>query len=535
MVDSSALIQYVYIEGSYTELGRFVRSILDDSSKSSIAIRSDDVCDLIKSCITAVKTNQGITIPFVLPVQLQSLSLKIDWRKGESRLSQPALESKYLLHLLYSLYFLVEEPTSPFVIDPRDLPLKESLELADTLICDVAVFKSELACLIEQMAPEVSSQISMAPIDDTALTLGVECSSPQSRRHAQCDRLSDAIREVRRDIKIDTSGTIAEKSFVIASRELSLSDLIVTATQALLGSPNMPLPFMTYSGLCRDPLVLLKAPLHVWRNNGLRRIALYALSCLLQANQSIVVSTALTEEVASELLVCRDTLVVKCLITAAVGGGAGKGSLSPFTDSTLIAMVRGMVAKHVGLVAQLAKEGRNDAIMDWLVQFVPESMQDAESLSVLLSERSSLTASEKLEVAAASLPIAIVHGSQNESLAKSLAYAALSRLVSSFFLVVGPVGVPVNALDDEGGKDLTQTCRNAAFRILGALQNVRARRSGLQNECGISLQKLANLCKSESVLAGVSGPAASMRKKLLKDIYDAAVKAANAMGTSIKL
>ena len=153
-------------------------------------------------------------------------------------------------------------------------------------------------------------------------------------------------------------------------------------------------------------------------------------------------STALTEEVASELLLCRDTLVVKCLITAAVGGGAGKGSLSPFTDSTLIAMVRGMVAKHVGLVAQLAKEGRNDVIMDWLVQFVPESMQDAESLCVLLSERSSLTASEKLEVAAASLPIAIAHGGQNESMAKSLAYAALSRLVSSFFLVVGPVGVP---------------------------------------------------------------------------------------------
>jgi hypothetical protein len=535
MVDSSALIQYVNIEGSYNELERFVRSILDDASKCSIAIRSDDVCDIIKSCITAVKMNQGSTIPFVLPVQLQALSLKIDWRKGESRMSQPALESKYLLRLLYGLYFYVEEPTSPFVIDPRDLPLKESLELADTLVYDVAVFKSELACLIEQVAPEVSSQISMSPIDDTAFTLGVEPSSPQSRRRAQCDRLSDAVREVRRDMMRDTSGTIAEKSFVLASLELSLSDLIVTAARALLGSPTRPLPFMTYSGLCRDPLVLFKAPLQVWRNSGLRRIALYTLSCLLQANRSIVVSTAFTEEVASELLVCRDTLVVKCLITAAIGGGTGKDSLSPFTDSTLIAMVRGMVAKNVGLVAQLAKEGRNEAIMDWLIQFVPESMQDAESLAALLSERSSLTCAEKLEVAAASLSLAIVHGGQNESLAKALAYASLSRLVSSFFLVVGPVGVPVNALDDEGGKDLTETCRNAAFRILGALQNVRARRSGLQNECGISLQKLANLCKSESMLAGVSGPAANMRKKLLKDIYDAAIKAANAMGTSIKL
>lgn len=170
-----------------------------------------------------------------------------------------------------------------------------------------------------------------------------------------------------------------------------------------------------------------------------------------------------------------------------------------------------------------------------IVDFVPESIQDAESFAVLLSERSSLTAAHKLETAAAALRIAIAHGSQDESMAKSLTYAALTRLVSSFFLVIGPVGISVDALDDEGGTDVTQTCRNATFRMLGALQNVRARRTGLQNECGICLQKLSNLCKSETMMAGVSGPAANMRKKLLKDIYDACTKAANAMGTGIKL
>jgi len=162
-------------------------------------------------------------------------------------------------------------------------------------------------------------------------------------------------------------------------------------------------------------------------------------------------------------------------------------------------------------------------------------MQDVEPLTMLLSERSLLTAAEKLETASAALRIAIAHGSQNESAAKALTYASLTRLVSSFFLVVGPVGVPVNALDDEDGTDVTQVCRNATFRILSALQNVRGDREGLRSECALVLQKIANLCKGESIMAGVSGPVASSRKRLLKEIYDAAAKAANAMGTGIKL
>lgn len=97
----------------------------------------------------------------------------------------------------------------------------------------------------------------------------------------------------------------------------------------------------------------------------MRRIALYSLSCLLEANQSIISSTVLTEEVASELLVSRDSLVIKCLIMASVGSGFVKDGLNPFTDSMLIAMVRGMVSRHIGLVAQLTKQGRNDMIVDW--------------------------------------------------------------------------------------------------------------------------------------------------------------------------
>lgn len=152
-----------------------------------------------------------------------------------------------------------------------------------------------------------------------------------------------------------------------------------------------------------------------------------------------------------------------------------------------------------------------------------------------MSDRTSLTAAEKLETASAAIRIAIAHGSRNESAAKSLVYASLVCAVSSFFLIIGPVGVPLDALDDGDGKDVTQVCRNATFRILGALQNVRGNQGRLRNECGLALQKLANLCKGESIMAGVSGPVAGRRKQVLKDIYDAVAKAANSMGSGIKL
>jgi hypothetical protein len=101
--------------------------------------------------------------------------------------------------------------------------------------------------------------------------------------------------------------------------------------------------------------------------------------------------------------------------------------------------------------------------------------------------------------------------------------------------VLGPVGVPVNALIEENGMDLTQVCRKATFRMLSALQNVRGSRIGLKNECAMALQKLASLCKSESGMAGVGGSVANRRKALLKEIWDALVKALNAMGSGVGL
>eukprot|EP00540_Astrosyne_radiata_P023196 CAMPEP_0116824502 /NCGR_PEP_ID=MMETSP0418-20121206/1435_1 /TAXON_ID=1158023 /ORGANISM="Astrosyne radiata, Strain 13vi08-1A" /LENGTH=184 /DNA_ID=CAMNT_0004452885 /DNA_START=107 /DNA_END=658 /DNA_ORIENTATION=- len=183
----------------------------------------------------------------------------------------------------------------------------------------------------------------------------------------------------------------------------------------------------------------------------------------------------------------------------------------------------------------LVKQGLPTTAADWLVNHVPECMGDATNLTVLLSERSCLSATERLVTADAGIRIAIAHGSQDENAAKSLVLAGLSQLIASFFLVVGPVGMPVSVMMEENGDDVTQKCREATFRILNAIQRVRGDRKGIRNECSVALQKLAGMCKGESLLMGASGTVANRKKALLKEIWDTIVKALNAMGSAVQL
>jgi len=136
----------------------------------------------------------------------------------------------------------------------------------------------------------------------------------------------------------------------------------------------------------------------------------------------------------------------------------------------------------------------------------------------------------------------------NGVIVTTLAAAAMNVLVSFFYLVVGPVGVAVNVLCEGGGEDVTQKCRKSTFRMLGALQrvkptfthgggagageNVATPGSGLGKgyiiEC---LVKLKGFCKAEGMVAATAGGLAAMRRKsVLKDIFDATVRAINAMG-----
>jgi hypothetical protein len=237
------------------------------------------------------------------------------------------------------------------------------------------------------------------------------------------------------------------------------------------------------------------------------------------------------EDSSEQLIAARNAMVVRCLLVAMSGvEGEVSGSYCSMTTS----VIRSLVSGHHGLVALLIKQGLPEKALDWLVEFVPETMNDSRELLQMLSARSSLTTAERLVAADAVIRIAIVHGHINEVEAATMAYTALAQLIDSFFLVVGPVGVPVNALlADDSGLDVTQISRNAAFRILRSLLRVRGRRTRLRQECGMALQKVATLCKGESAVAGVAGAVAGRRKIFLKEIFDAAMKAANAMGGAL--
>jgi hypothetical protein len=189
-----------------------------------------------------------------------------------------------------------------------------------------------------------------------------------------------------------------------------------------------------------------------------------------------------------------------------------------------------MVAAHDGIVAALIKQGLPERALDWLIEFVPESMNDSHLLLELLSDRSPLTAAERSVASDAILRIAIMHGQSNEDESSSMACAALAQLIGSFFLVIGPVDVPVNALImDDSGLDVTQIARKAACRMLEALLRVRGCSDGFRRKCGISLQKVATLCKNENSVVG-AGALAGRRKALLKELYDLVLKPSTNLG-----
>jgi hypothetical protein len=131
----------------------------------------------------------------------------------------------------------------------------------------------------------------------------------------------------------------------------------------------------------------------------------------------------------------------------------------------------------------------------------------------------------------ASLTYCLEGGFGSDDTSKQLVVAALSQLVSSFFLVLGPVGVPVAAILGSG-HDATMMSRNAAFRILYAMRRVQTYRSEVRNECVVAVQKLVGLCKGENILAGLPGAVASRQKKLLKELLEALSRANNAMGNA---
>ena len=462
-----------------------------------------------------VKYESSLRVPLILPAQLDMAWSKIaaDWSVPK-RKSIGGCACIFLFRFLYAFTFLDSAPNSPFTIDPRSLPIKKSLSMVKLITSKSTrdYLLSELRMLIGNHChelvlnpfegdPNINSLSTFNEIDYRSLL----------------SALSNSIRSTsdkNGEIMFDKNET--EQLFLQAKVRVCDADVYRTVVNAFLSisKSHNPPPSYSFSMLCRDPVVCLKFPLFVWRCRSLRKIALSVLETLLRSNQAIILKESKCNDSAFELLTARDAIVVRCLL-AALYGSESKDLLCCSMTTTFI---RFLMKSRPSLASVLLKQGLHDRELDWLVENVPETMNDSLYMLEIFSERSYLKSAERLVAADAVLRIAVVHGQSNEIEASQLILNAVSQLVDSFYLILGPVGLfPVDAFfNTETGQLIT-----AAFRILKSLTRLKGIKFlTIRREIGVLVQKFVNLCKGELGGGNVTG----RRKQLLKELYDASTK-----------
>ena len=509
------------------ELENTIKGILQSPDHCGRLIKSPLVARLLEACTQFRSKESQPALPLVSFIELEKLSVE-QWSGNLSN-----QHSQFLLQFSCGIAFLKAEPTSPFVLDPRSFPCREIMGFV----------RSSTSPGVQAIAQLLTDGLSIYCPEALADSGGGKWNRSlvnnrrPGRRKELTKMLSSLVCAFLEDQKTDPSASSVEGAFLRAQKRLSTIHVDCEFVKALFSSKHTPTPYLTYTMLSRDPLVLLQCPISVWRCRGMRRVLLSVLHRLLDSNEALISEKSPQPETAMELLAARDLAIVRSLAFLASGstGEPGNETTPGLSCSSLTSMVRSLVVRRSGLIAMLVKQGIPESVTDWLIDNVPECIRDAPFLTALLQERSSLAAAERLVAADAGVRIAVAHGSKDESAAKLLLLASLSQMVSSFFLVVGPVGVPVGILIEDNGADVTQLCRRSTLRMLDALQRVRRDRIGIRNECSKALQKLAGMCKGESLTMQESGAVGNRRKTLLKEIWDAIVKALNAMGSAVQL
>ncbi|CAB9519084.1 expressed unknown protein [Seminavis robusta] len=498
--------------------------ILSEERSDGTGLYDEMIPELIIKATSYLERNSALKLPLVSPLQLEI-------NAGKAKLTPGCpVDEAFLYQVLYWFAY-IDSASSSFVrFDVRVLPLKEVLTYCQWLSGEsvwARPLQIQIECNIWKRCPEVQIQRKRWEV-----TSQVRCNNRRLEgRKALLGGLSESLKA---SLTNDNQAwaAAAEANFLLARANLRDSDVFPCVASTLLATPNSPPPFCTYAMLCHDPLVFLKSPMRVWQTVGLRRILLTILSSLLETNEAILFEESPSASSAEEVISSRNLIAVRCVL-AVVSGSDSNPEHTAHACSMTTHFIRKLMAKGGGLVGMLVKQGPGlpDSVIDWVVEFVPETMADSKSLVNVFERGSSVTT--RLSASAAIIRFAIAHGHQQEDVTDKLVYAALTQLVSSFFLVVGPVGVPVNVLvGEDSGVDVAQL-RSSTFRVLKSLLGVRGRmRPALRTECGLALNKLAGLCKGENLLSGLSGAVVSRRKALLRDMYDHVAKAANSMAVT---
>lgn len=507
-----------------------LKFVLEDASRSLVLIGDRYVPTFIEEAVLLLCSEETPLVPMILPIQLERLSVEAStfWNGPIS-----AKGAQFLMNLFYSFLFMHHSASakSPLVFDPRQLPIAEVYCICDT--CPTATmshtFRFKLIEFIDHSCPEVSARAAARMITKPWFPWRPSGLAPKEMINYK-ESFQMLIKKSVDEPTFDPSGILAERGFIAAIGVLSEAVLFTATVGALLSERNLPPRCYTYSGLYRDPLALLKCPISLWKRPGLRRITSYILSALLSTNDSVSKECTSDEGSYHEFIGSRNELILRCLTPNLGSSYTG----TPPDCSVSAFMIRKIVAKDRGVLALTIKQGMSEPALDWLIEFVPECMDDSPALMLILTEKSSLTTAERLVVADAVLRIALAYGFRSPEEAKALVFASLSQLISSFFLVMGPVGVPVNTLIGDGsGLDATHLSRKAAFRMLTALLKVQSYREGVRSECVMALQKFQNLCKGESIVNSISGSLTGRQKNLVKELKEAISRAANAMGVGI--
>ena len=118
-------LKKIQIEES--KFDRYVSSILDDSDMCSI-LDGADATSLMVLAVEALVKRSPPVIPLVMPMSLEALTKKFIEGQNDNSQFKKGTNSQFQMQLLYALLFLNRMPSSSFVIDPRDFPLKEVLQ-----------------------------------------------------------------------------------------------------------------------------------------------------------------------------------------------------------------------------------------------------------------------------------------------------------------------------------------------------------------------------------------------------------------------
>lgn len=477
----------------YTDLDHLVKNLLSDQQSCRIILHNPMLCELVQESVKMLMRRPTPHLPLVLPVSLKytlhlkpmrlmiptphSISihhqfslerkaLSIQWSTCETSELQE-VRSQFVIQLLYALLFLDEvlhrKTASPFVINPRAFPLKEVMcfvtKDSDDRGSDTKrTLLHMLENLVSRHCPDVLHQVNNEKPDSSDTSVIVfEDITPSA--------LYQAIRDCLQDETKDPSGIRAEKMHMMCSSHCTTDALVTTVCGAVLAPKHSQRKVLNYTHLCKDPLVIFKAPVSAWKCHGVRTLMLKTLCHLMKANESIAIGSSKTSQVVTELLAARNSIIARCLLFA-------QTNLS-LTHCTLSAnMIRALIARCPGITAALLKHGLDDDGIVYLCRFVPESFSDASILTAILSNKETLSVPERLVLANASLRIAIAHCSRQETFAKGLASVSLSVLIESFQYVIGPVGVPVrwvglwsNSLDHHCNIILTRwVCCSQRFK-----------------------------------------------------------------------